>query len=74
MKKILIIHNKYRELGGEDIAVSNEINLLKKHFEIETLFFDNEIKKYFKQIYFFLINKNLDSKKILERKIEIFEL
>ena len=25
MKKILIIHNKYQTLGGEDIAVKNEI-------------------------------------------------
>ena len=31
MKKILLIHNKYRDLGGEDIAVENEINLLKKN-------------------------------------------
>jgi len=30
MKKILVVHNKYRERGGEDIAVDNEINILKK--------------------------------------------
>ena len=32
MKKILVIHNKYRLTGGEDIAVSNEIALLKQKF------------------------------------------
>ena len=29
MKKILIIHNNYRNIGGEDIAVKNEISYLK---------------------------------------------
>ena len=29
-KRILIVHNKYNNLGGEDIAVSNEIRVLKK--------------------------------------------
>ena len=24
MKKVLVIHNKYQDLGGEDIAVENE--------------------------------------------------
>ena len=28
MKKVLVIHNKYQDLGGEDIAVENEIKLL----------------------------------------------
>ena len=44
MKKILIIHNKYRTEGGEDIAVSNEIELLKKYFNVRVLIYDNKIK------------------------------
>ena len=28
-KKILIVHNKYRNIGGEDIAVQKEIEFLK---------------------------------------------
>ena len=39
--KILIIHNKYRNLGGEDIAVDNEVQFLQKHFEVKTLYFSN---------------------------------
>ena len=35
MKKILIIHNTYRVTGGEDIAVENEIKLLKKSYEVK---------------------------------------
>ena len=29
MKKVLVIHNNYRNRGGEDIAVENEIIFLK---------------------------------------------
>ena len=29
MKKILIIHSTYSKKGGEDIAVENEVELLK---------------------------------------------
>ena len=28
MKKILLLHNEYKEKGGEDIAVDSEIALL----------------------------------------------
>ena len=43
MKKILILHNRYQNIGGEDIAVDHEIELLKNHYEIETIFFENKI-------------------------------
>ena len=42
MKKILVIHNKYKLVGGEDIAVDNEILFLKRFYEVETLFFENK--------------------------------
>ena len=47
MRKVLIVHNKYRFLGGEDIAVEREINFLKKRYDIEFLFFENSIKGLF---------------------------
>ena len=37
MKKILLVHNTYKYLGGEDIAVTKEIEFLKKHCQVETL-------------------------------------
>ena len=30
MKRILVLHNKYQNIGGEDIAVENEIGFFKK--------------------------------------------
>ena len=32
MEKILIIHNEYQQKGGEDVAVSKEIEILSKNF------------------------------------------
>ena len=45
MKKILIIHNKYQQTGGEDLAVENEIKVLSKSYEVDTLIFDNNIDR-----------------------------
>ena len=42
MKKILIIHNKYRNIGGEDTSVANEVNFLNDYYEIEILYFENK--------------------------------
>ena len=72
MKKILVIHNNYRNIGGEDIAVENELTLLKEDFEVKTLYFSNNIDNYFNQIYAFLTNKNLASMKKLANVIESY--
>ena len=73
MKKILIIHNKYREVGGEDIAVENEIELLQSSYKVETLIFENDIRNYFMQFFYFLINRNFKSEKELIKKLENLE-
>lgn len=69
MKKVLIIHTKYQHPGGEDVAVKNETELLKKHYEVKELYFENNIKNYLTQLLYFLTNRNLNSlinlKKIL---------
>ena len=52
MKKILIVHNKYRFKGGEDIAVENEIKLLKLKYEIRLLSFQNDSKFIFHNVVF----------------------
>jgi len=42
VKKILLIHNKYKNLGGEDVSVQNEIEFLRKNYILETLILTNE--------------------------------
>jgi len=75
VKKILIIHNKYRNIGGEDVAVQNEINFLKKYYDVKVLYFDNVIKpkSYIKQTISFLLNSNNESIKLTKIVIEDFQ-
>tara|TARA_Y100000389_G_C17444746_1_gene510858 strand:- start:722 stop:1876 length:1155 start_codon:yes stop_codon:yes gene_type:complete len=72
-KKLLLIHNKYRDFGGEDVAVKNEIQLLEKYFIVEVLNFDNSIKKYLKQFVAFALNKNVESGRIVSSIIHDFK-
>ena len=44
MKKILIIHSTYSKKGGEDIAVENEIELLKTKYDVKVVYFENKIR------------------------------
>jgi glycosyltransferase involved in cell wall biosynthesis len=73
MKKLLIIHNKYRYIGGEDVAVNNEIEFLKEYFDVRVLFFSNNIEKIIKQSFSFIRNNNLESNKAIEKEIEDFK-
>tara|TARA_B100001250_G_scaffold13960_1_gene12205 strand:+ start:22052 stop:23212 length:1161 start_codon:yes stop_codon:yes gene_type:complete len=72
MKKILVVHNKYRNLGGEDTSVVNEVNFLKEHYRVEILYFENNITNYFSQFFYFITGKNLHSKKIFSRKLDSY--
>ena len=69
MKRILVLHNQYQNIGGEDIAVENEIAFLKKFFDVDTLFFNNKIKNVF-DLKFLLFSNNKDSNLILRKKLK----
>ena len=58
-------------MGGEDIAVENELKFLEERFEVETLFFENNITNVLSEIKSFVLNKN--SKSIKKLKNKIFE-
>ncbi len=73
MKKILIIHNSYKNLGGEDIAVRNEISFLKEHFEVDTLLFSNSKFLSTQNLIAFFSTSNRSSNKILFEKIQDFK-
>ena len=73
MKKILVIHNRYLEKGGEDIAVNHEVELLKNKFNVKELYFDNKINNYLSQAFYFLINKNIKSIGRLRNILNDFE-
>jgi glycosyltransferase involved in cell wall biosynthesis len=72
MRKVLIIHNKYRFRGGEDIAVENEISLLRNSYTVEEIFFENTVTNFFSQFVSFLTNKNKKSMRLVSSYIDIF--
>ena len=73
MKKILVIHNRYQITGGEDIAVTNEVALLKKYYEVRTVYFDNTLKNFLLQVLSFLTNSNSQSYHRIENELIEFE-
>ena len=72
MKKILIIHNRYQNQGGEDVAVENEINFLKKYYLVEEIIFENRFKNYISEIVYLLIGNNYKSARLVKNKINSF--
>ena len=68
-KKILVIHTQYRERGGEDIAVDEEIKFLSKFYNVDSLIFSNKFKKKFLQSLFLILNYNPVSLRKLNKKI-----
>lgn len=72
-EKILVVHNKYRSLGGEDVAVLNEIKVLENSFIVEELIFDNNSGNPVEMFIYFLTNKNKKSANSLKDKIEKFQ-
>jgi len=80
--KILFIHNKYKQTGGEDVALELESSvLLEKGHEVKTLFFDNKqiisffskIETAFKAIYSFSSARKTSST-ILQFKPDIIHI
>ena len=73
MKKILVIHTKYKNQGGEDVAVKNEVETLSKSFIVETLYFENSELSILSDLIAFLTNHNYKSNKLLRERIEEFQ-
>ena len=69
-KKILVINTKYREYGGEDSNIVDEIKLLKKYFHVEYLEYNNKQKLKISDILAFITSNNKNSNKILEEKLK----
>ena len=73
MKKILVINTIYRNQGGEDVAVKNEVETLRKSFIVETLYFENSELSILSDLIAFLTNHNYKSNKLLRERIEKFQ-
>tara|TARA_X000001036_G_scaffold359862_1_gene342626 strand:- start:506 stop:1657 length:1152 start_codon:yes stop_codon:yes gene_type:complete len=72
VKKLLLIHNLYRETGGEDVAVKREVEILKKHFQVKTVYFSNEVDNFLIRAPLFFTSKNKKSEVYISKIIEDF--
>lgn len=72
MEKVLIVHTKYQQIGGEDIAVLNEYNFLKNKFLVEIIYFDNSKFNIFGLLKLLLLNVNHNSLNQIKLKVKEF--
>ena len=73
MKKVLVVHNKYQNIGGEDISVYEEIKLLSKFYNVETIYFENRVDNIFSLLLTFIFSNNPRSNRIFKNKIREFK-
>ena len=73
MKKILVLHNKYRILGGEDTAVENEVEFLREKYKVEVIYFDNSSKNLLNILFSFIFISNFLSNSDIKKKVKGFK-
>jgi len=73
MKKMLIINTKYRVLGGEDTNIIDEIEILKKNYNIHYLEYDNSTRLNLIDLVSFFTGTNFKSNQILKNTIKEFQ-
>lgn len=72
MKKVLVINTLYKEFGGEDSNINDEVMALKKNFEVKYLEYDNKNKLNLYDLLSFLFRSNISSNQILEDTLNKF--
>ena len=72
MKKILVINTKYREFGGEDSNIEEEVKFLSNFYNVQYLEYDNSEKINIYDFLSFFFQFNYKSNKILKKKLDSF--
>ena len=72
MKKILVINTKYREFGGEDSNIEEEVKFLSNSYNVQYLEYDNSEKINIYDFLSFFFQFNYKSNKILKKKLDSF--
>jgi len=72
MKKILVINTKYREYGGEDSNIEEEVKFLRNFYNVKYLEYDNSEKINIYDFLSFFFQSNYKSNKILKKNLDTF--
>ena len=73
MKKILVVNTIYKEKGGEDTNIVDEVSFLKNFYDVKYLEFKNEGKLSIIDLISFVFNSNLKSNKLMRDVIDEFK-
>ena len=73
MKKILVINTKYKQFGGEDSNIIDELKFLKNYYDVDYLEYDNSEKLSLFDLLAFITSNNTTSNMLLINKIKSFK-
>ena len=73
MKKILVINTKYKQFGGEDSNIIDELKFLRNYYEVEYLEYDNSEKLSLFDFLAFITSNNINSNRLLVNKVKSFK-
>lgn len=73
LPKVLVVNTTYRNLGGEDTNIIDELNLLKQKYEVSYLEFNNSKNINIFDIISFFLSSNYLSNKIFRKKLDEFK-
>ena len=71
--KILIVHNKYSQLGGEDINIDREIKLLESEYVVESFIYKNLDQSLFNNVKSLAFNSNNSINEAFLNKLNEFK-
>lgn len=73
MKKLLIVHNFYKEFGGEDANIYEEIEFFKKKYEVSFFYQENNQSINIFDIFSFIFQTNIRTNKKFLDIVEEFQ-
>ena len=73
MKKILLVNTIYKSYGGEDSNIIQELDFLKKSYDVRYLEFNNGDKLNIFDYFSFFTSSNLNSNKQLTKALNEFK-
>lgn len=73
MKKLLIVHNFYKEFGGEDANIYEEIEFFKKKYEVSFFYQENNHSLNIFDIFSFIFQTNISTNKKFLDIVEEFQ-
>lgn len=73
MKRILLVHNFYKEFGGEDSNFNEELDFFKQFLEVDIFTENNSSKTSYSDLISFFLRSNFRNNKNFKNKLDQFK-